>query len=115
MYSRPVCNVDASVIVLWPLPGNNSSVQYACRTPIENGIPQIISSSAVAPAKNNQAALPPSAGGSELAFSGAVRSTSNSGGLGRLLRFSRGIEGVDWCGVVNGLVPTPSEGVMVSA
>jgi hypothetical protein len=95
IYDNPVCKVAASVIVPVPLPGNSSSVQYACKTPIENGIPQIRTSIAVAPIRNNQAALPPSAGGRDDAFSGAVRSTSNSGGLGRLLRFSRGIEGVD--------------------
>lgn len=61
---------------------------------MENGIPQIKTSIAVAPIKNNQAALPVSAVGRDEAFSGADRSTSSSGGFGRLLRFSSGID--DW-------------------
>lgn len=85
MYVDAVCRVAARVIVPVPLPGKSSSVQYACKTPIENGIPKIRTSIDVAPTKKSQAALPVSDGGRDKAFSGAVRSTSRSERLGRLL------------------------------
>jgi hypothetical protein len=104
MYDRPVCSVAAKVIVPVPLPGNNSSVQYACKTPIENGIPQIRISIEVAPIRNSQAAFPESAEGSEDAFSGAVKSTSASTRAVdvRVLLSPKswsGMEGVDWKGL----------------